>query len=275
MIAQSQLPSDMPAPTVGTFDPAQATVLTIGLSSSAVSPGQMSAIVNNDIVPAIEQIDGVSNVNANGAVTPAFEVQVNPICSPRQATRSATLSVRFKTTTTVSPAGIAICRDMKRRSTCAATYQCRSTVENLPIFASCRSYTTSSETLSYNEPCAAGVPGAPSRGSSVHVSDGRKLRVGQLASPAAPAGGARSRATGDRSPQGDVDRRRQPRSRRPNAVGVRFRIAVAGARSDADLAASVVARSSATAAPSYRAGAERDKRFLKRSGGYGGRRSRI
>ena len=46
MIAQSQLPSDMPAPTVGTFDPAQATVLTIGLSSNAVSPG--AAVGNRD-----------------------------------------------------------------------------------------------------------------------------------------------------------------------------------------------------------------------------------
>src|ERR1700722_11330955 len=43
MVAQSQLPSDMPAPTIGTFDPAQATVLQLGLSSSALSPGALSA----------------------------------------------------------------------------------------------------------------------------------------------------------------------------------------------------------------------------------------
>ncbi|MGH7716518.1 MAG: efflux RND transporter permease subunit, partial [Vulcanimicrobiaceae bacterium] len=38
----------------------------------------LSAIVTNNLVPEIEQIDGVSNVNANGTVTPAIEVYVDP-----------------------------------------------------------------------------------------------------------------------------------------------------------------------------------------------------
>jgi HAE1 family hydrophobic/amphiphilic exporter-1 len=39
---------------------------------------QLSAIVTNNIVPAIEQVSGVSNVTANGTVTPALEVTVDP-----------------------------------------------------------------------------------------------------------------------------------------------------------------------------------------------------
>ncbi|MFZ0683590.1 MAG: efflux RND transporter permease subunit, partial [Candidatus Cybelea sp.] len=78
LVAQSQLPSDMPAPTVGTFDPAEATILTIGLSSPSLTAGELSAIVTNNIVPDLEQVDGVSNVNVGGLVTPAIEVTVNP-----------------------------------------------------------------------------------------------------------------------------------------------------------------------------------------------------
>ncbi|HEX3368845.1 MAG TPA: efflux RND transporter permease subunit [Candidatus Cybelea sp.] len=78
LVAQSQLPSDMPAPTAGTFDPAQATIVTLGVSSRSLSPGALSAIVTNNIVPDLEQVDGISNVNVGGSVTPAIEVSVNP-----------------------------------------------------------------------------------------------------------------------------------------------------------------------------------------------------
>lgn len=165
MIAQSQLPSDMPAPTVGTFDPAQATVLTIGLSSSAVSPGQMSAIVNNDIVPAIEQIDGVSNVNANGAVTPAFEVQVNPNLLTSAGYTLSDVVSSIQNNNNREPGGIAYLPGHETTIDVRGDLTTESSVENLLISAA-SSYTTSFGNASYNEPVAAGVPGAPSAGSS-------------------------------------------------------------------------------------------------------------
>src|SRR5580658_7478739 len=51
LLAQADLPTDLPAPTVGTFDPAEATVITLGVSSPTLAPGTLSAIVTNDIVP--------------------------------------------------------------------------------------------------------------------------------------------------------------------------------------------------------------------------------
>ncbi|MGB6060086.1 MAG: efflux RND transporter permease subunit [Candidatus Aquilonibacter sp.] len=165
MIAQSQLPSDMPAPTVGTFDPSQATVLTIGLSSSAVSPGQMSAIVNNDIVPAIEQIDGVSNVNANGAVTPAFEVQVNPNLLTSAGYTLSDVVSSIQNNNNREPGGIAYLPGHETTIDVRGDLTTESSVENLLISAA-SSYTTSFGNASYNEPVAAGVPGAPSAGSS-------------------------------------------------------------------------------------------------------------
>ncbi len=75
---RSVLPNDLSPPSIRTFDPGQATVVTLSISSRTLSRAALSAIVTNNLVPEIEQIDGVSNVNANGTVTPAIEVYVDP-----------------------------------------------------------------------------------------------------------------------------------------------------------------------------------------------------
>jgi HAE1 family hydrophobic/amphiphilic exporter-1 len=76
--AKAALPSDLPAPTVRTFDPAQANVVTLSVTSQSLTTAALSAIVTNNIVPALEQVPGVANVNANGTVTQALEVTVDP-----------------------------------------------------------------------------------------------------------------------------------------------------------------------------------------------------
>ena len=77
-IARSALPSDIPAPTVRTFDPAQANIVTLSVTSPSLSTAELSAILTNNIVPTLEQVPGVSNVNAGGTVTPALEVTIDP-----------------------------------------------------------------------------------------------------------------------------------------------------------------------------------------------------
>jgi len=192
MIAQSQLPSDMPAPTVGTFDPAQATVLTIGLSSSALSPGQMSAIVSNNIVPAIEQVDGVSNVNANGAVTPAFEVQVNPNLLASAGYTLSDVVSSIENNNNREPGGIAYLPGHETTIDVRGDLTTTPSIENLLISAA-SSYTTSFGNASYNEPVAAGVPGAPAASTSSlsastaasNASSSAALAAAATASPAA------------------------------------------------------------------------------------------
>ena len=76
--ASSALPSDLPAPSVRTFDPAQATVVTLSVTSSSLSVAGLSAIVTYNLIPDLEQVSGVSFVGANGTVTPALEVLVDP-----------------------------------------------------------------------------------------------------------------------------------------------------------------------------------------------------
>jgi HAE1 family hydrophobic/amphiphilic exporter-1 len=75
---KAALPQDLPAPATRSFDPAQATIVTLSVTSRSLSVAALSAIVTNNIVPDIEQVDGVSSVGANGSVTPALEVLLDP-----------------------------------------------------------------------------------------------------------------------------------------------------------------------------------------------------
>lgn len=73
-----QLPSDLPTPQISIYNPAEAVVVSLAASSNSLALGDLSAIVTNDIVPALEQVQGVSYVEENGAVTSSIQVNVNP-----------------------------------------------------------------------------------------------------------------------------------------------------------------------------------------------------
>lgn len=165
MIAQSSLPSDMPAPTVRTFDPAEANIVTIGLSATSLTPGDFSAIVSNNIVPALEQVDGVSNVNAGGAVTPAFEVEVNPNKLQAAGFTLSDVVSTIQQNNNREPGGIAYLPNHETTIDVRGDLSTQSTISNL-LIAAASSYTTSFGNASYNIPVVAGVPGAPSASTS-------------------------------------------------------------------------------------------------------------
>ncbi|HEX8805333.1 MAG TPA: efflux RND transporter permease subunit, partial [Candidatus Aquilonibacter sp.] len=73
-----QLPTDLPTPQISIYNPAEAVVVSLAASSSTLSLGDLSAIVTNDVVPALEQVQGVSYVQENGDVTASIQVNVNP-----------------------------------------------------------------------------------------------------------------------------------------------------------------------------------------------------
>jgi HAE1 family hydrophobic/amphiphilic exporter-1 len=76
--AQRQLPNDLQTPQVSIYDPSEAVVVSLVASSTSLQPGALSSVVSNRIVPALEQIPGVSYVVENGAVTPSIQVNVHP-----------------------------------------------------------------------------------------------------------------------------------------------------------------------------------------------------
>jgi hydrophobic/amphiphilic exporter-1 (mainly G- bacteria), HAE1 family len=73
-----QLPSDLPTPQISIYNPSEAVVVSLIASSKTLGLGNLSAIVTNDIVPALEQVPGVSYVQENGAVTSSIQVNVKP-----------------------------------------------------------------------------------------------------------------------------------------------------------------------------------------------------
>jgi hydrophobic/amphiphilic exporter-1 (mainly G- bacteria), HAE1 family len=181
LLAQANLPKDMPAPTVGTFDPAQATVVTLGVSSRTLAPGALSAIVTNDIVPDLEQVDGISNVNVGGSLTPAIEVAVDP---HRLVAAGFTLNdivSSISTNNNREPGGIAYAANRETTIDVRGDINNLASVANLPIAAASQ-FTTTFGNTSYSVPAIPGAPGAPSSAASSSASSG----AGSVVLPSAP-----------------------------------------------------------------------------------------
>ena len=77
--ATSDLPSDLPTrPFYRKFNPAQAPIMTLSLTSQTLSPGQVYDAANTILGQRLSQLDGVSQVQINGAEKPAVRVRLNP-----------------------------------------------------------------------------------------------------------------------------------------------------------------------------------------------------
>ena len=76
--AARSLPSTITAPSIRVSDPSEPTVIALALVSSKYPESVLASIANNSIVPAIEQLPGISNVNVTGTTQPAFLVTVDP-----------------------------------------------------------------------------------------------------------------------------------------------------------------------------------------------------
>ncbi|MFY9631922.1 MAG: efflux RND transporter permease subunit, partial [Candidatus Cybelea sp.] len=186
LVAQSQLPSDMPAPTAGTFDPAQATIVTLGVSSRSLSPGALSAIVTNNIVPDLEQVDGISNVNVGGSVTPAIEVAVNPNTLTSSGLTLNDIVSTISLNNLREPGGIAYLPNRETTIDVRGDVRNAQSVANLPVFGA-SPFTSTFGNASYNEPAIPGAPGAPVSSSS---SEGGAGQAAALPAPPAQANNA-------------------------------------------------------------------------------------
>jgi len=76
--AERELPSTITPPTMRVADPSEPVVVTLALTSKKYSSSALAAMANYSIVPVMEQIAGVSNVNVAGTTQPAFMVMVDP-----------------------------------------------------------------------------------------------------------------------------------------------------------------------------------------------------
>ena len=160
LLAQANLPTDLPAPTVGTFDPAQATVITLGVSSRTLAPGALSAIVTNNIVPDLEQVDGISNVNVGGSLTPAIEVQVDPSKLSAAGFTLNDVVSSISQNNNREPGGIAYLGNRETTIDVRGDVSNVASVASLPILAASQ-YTTTFGNTSFDIPAIPGAPGSP------------------------------------------------------------------------------------------------------------------
>jgi multidrug efflux pump len=77
--SQSLLPSNLPAPPVySKTNPADAPVLTLAVTSSAMPLSQVEDLVDTRLSPKIAQLSGVGLVTISGGQKPAVRIQANP-----------------------------------------------------------------------------------------------------------------------------------------------------------------------------------------------------
>jgi HAE1 family hydrophobic/amphiphilic exporter-1 len=76
--AQHSLPNDVQTPQIAIYNPSEAVVVSLVLRSRSLGTGDLSSLTINKIVPALEQLEGVSFVQQNGTVTPSIQVAVDP-----------------------------------------------------------------------------------------------------------------------------------------------------------------------------------------------------
>jgi multidrug efflux pump len=77
--AQSFLPADLPAPPIySKTNPADAPVLTLGITSKTLPLSQVEDDVDTRLAPKISQLSGVGLVSISGGQKPAVRIQVNP-----------------------------------------------------------------------------------------------------------------------------------------------------------------------------------------------------
>jgi multidrug efflux pump len=77
--AQSYLPADLPTPPVyNKTNPADAPVLTLGITSDTMPLSQVEDLIDTRLAPKISQLNGVGLVSITGGQKPAVRIQVNP-----------------------------------------------------------------------------------------------------------------------------------------------------------------------------------------------------
>ena len=77
--AQSYLPADLPTPPVySKTNPADAPILTLGITSESMPLSQVEDLVDTRLAPKLSQLNGVGLVSISGGQKPAVRIQVNP-----------------------------------------------------------------------------------------------------------------------------------------------------------------------------------------------------
>src|SRR5271169_6013590 len=77
--ARADLPSNLPSnPTYRKFNPADAPILILALTSKTMTQGQLYEAASNVLAQRLSQLSGIGNVSIGGSALPAVRVELNP-----------------------------------------------------------------------------------------------------------------------------------------------------------------------------------------------------
>jgi HAE1 family hydrophobic/amphiphilic exporter-1 len=134
--SEKELPTNIQPPTIQIRDPSQSVVISLGVFSPKLTTGQLSLLVDNVIVPRLQQIPGISNVNVGGDVIPAYEVYADPA---KLAARGLTLNDLIDTLGNDNqrvPGGIAYGANRETTIDVRGDITTPNTISNLPVIVS-------------------------------------------------------------------------------------------------------------------------------------------
>jgi HAE1 family hydrophobic/amphiphilic exporter-1 len=159
--AERQLPTNITPPSVNVRDPSESTVVTLALRSKKLSLGQLSLYASNVVAPQIQQIPGVSFVNVGGAVTPAYEVEVDPM---RLEANGLTLNDVINTVSNDNqrvPGGIAYEPNRETTIDVRGDIQSPASIARLPVGKSGSAASPQSANAGATSELSAGLAGLP------------------------------------------------------------------------------------------------------------------
>ncbi len=130
------LPTNITPPTVNLYDPTESTVVVLALYSQKLPINELALYAQNVIAPQLEQVPGISFANVGGLVTPAYEIQVDPV---KLAAANLTLNDVINTVSTDNarvPGGFAYEANRQTTIDVRGDITTLDNVRNLPIIVS-------------------------------------------------------------------------------------------------------------------------------------------
>jgi hydrophobe/amphiphile efflux-1 (HAE1) family protein len=104
--ATTDLPYDLPIrPFYRKFNPADAPILTLALSSDTLSPGQIYDAADTILAQRLSQAEGVSQVTVNGAEKPAVRVRLDPVRLAAAGLAGQDVYTAIRNTSVLEPTG--------------------------------------------------------------------------------------------------------------------------------------------------------------------------
>jgi len=104
--AMTDLPADLPTrPYYRKFNPAEAPILTIALSSATQSTAQIYDAADTILMQRLSQVEGVGKVDENGAEKPAVRVQLDPVKLAAAGLSAQQVSTTIRNANVLQPTG--------------------------------------------------------------------------------------------------------------------------------------------------------------------------